>query len=49
MKTKTKLSFIIFILTLAVSCVNNDSPESIDLAKNWHFSPDEKNIGMTEK
>ncbi len=32
-----------------MSCVNNDSPESIDLAKNWHFSPDEKNIGMSEK
>ncbi|MEE9430201.1 MAG: sugar-binding domain-containing protein, partial [Melioribacteraceae bacterium] len=49
MKLITKLSIILFILTLTMSCVKNDSPETIDLSKNWQFSPDEKNIGITEK
>ena len=49
MKTEKKLSFFLFILTLTMSCVNNDSSETIDLSKNWQFSPDEKNIGITEK
>ncbi len=26
-----------------------ESPETIDLSKNWHFSPDKKNIGMSKK
>ncbi len=43
------LSFIIFSLLMAASCVKNDSPKTIDLTKNWRFSPDEKNIGMSEK
>jgi len=46
---KTKLSIILLILTLTISCVKNDSPETIDLVKNWRFSPDENNIGIPEK
>jgi Glycosyl hydrolases family 16/Glycosyl hydrolases family 2, sugar binding domain len=49
MKFSTKLSLILLILTLTTSCVKNDFPEKIDLAKNWCFSPDEKNIGLSEK
>ena len=49
MKLSTKLSFFLFILTLTMSCVKNDTPETIDLSKNWQFSPDVKNIGITEK
>ena len=26
-----------------------ESPDTIDLSKSWHFSPDEKDIGMSEK
>ena len=49
MKLITKLSFIIFILTLVVSCVKINLPETIDLTTSWKFAPDEKNIGMSEK
>jgi len=45
----TKLTFILFLFSFIVSCVKNDSPGTIDLVKNWRFSPDEKNIGMNEK
>ena len=46
---KTKLSLILFILTLTMSCIKTDSPQTIDLLKNWRFSPDENNIGISEK
>jgi len=46
---KTKVSLLLFILTLAISCRDNPSPETIDISKNWRFSPDEKNIGTSEK
>ena len=49
MKTKTKLSIILLMLAITVSCVKNDSPKTIDLSKNWHFSPDEKNVGISEE
>ena len=49
MKLSIKLSLILFILSLTTSCVKNDLPETIDLAKNWHFAPDEKNIGKAGK
>ena len=49
MKLSIKLTIILFILILIISCVKNDYPESIDLAKNWQFSPDEQNIGVSEK
>ncbi len=28
--------------------MKNDSPETIDILKNWRFSPDEYNIGKSE-
>ncbi len=46
---KTKTALILVIVLLAISCVKNDSPKTIDLTTNWKFSPDEKNIGMSEK
>ena len=45
---KVKLSLLFLTLTLTMSCVKNDSPETIDISKNWKFSPDENNIGMHE-
>ncbi len=48
-KMSTKLVLILFILTLATSCVKTDSPETIDLSKNWRFSADENNTGLSEK
>ena len=49
MKTKTKLSIILLILVITISCVKNESPETIDISKNWKFAPDENNIGTSEK
>lgn len=46
---KTKLSVLLLILTFTMSCVRNNSPETIDLSENWRFSPDENNIGSSEK
>ncbi len=43
------LGFIIFMMTVVVSCVQSHAPKTIDLTKNWKFSPDEDNIGMAEK
>jgi len=45
---KAKLSLLFLTLILTMSCVKNDSPETIDISKNWKFSPDENNIGMHE-
>ncbi len=49
MKLSTKLSLIFITLTLTMSCIKTNLPETIDLSNNWRFSPDEKNIGMSEK
>lgn len=49
MKVSTKLSFILFVLTLMTSCVKNDFPDTINLEKSWKFAPDENNIGISEK
>ena len=46
---KTKSVFILFMLVFIVSCKNTDTPETIDLTKDWLFSPDENNIGISEK
>ncbi len=46
---QTKLSIILLMLVITISCVKNDSPKTIDLSKSWHFSPDKKYIGMSEK
>jgi hypothetical protein len=43
------LNFILFVLILTTSCVKNNAPGTIDLEKNWRFSPDEDNIGKLEK
>jgi hypothetical protein len=32
-----------------MSCDKNSSPKTIDLSKSWMFSPDENNIGVSEK
>ena len=29
--------------------MKNEAPRTIELSKNWHFSPDESNIGTDEK
>jgi len=39
----------IFALMLTVSCMKHNSPKTIDLTKDWRFSPDENNIGISEK
>ena len=44
----TKLILTLFVFALAISC-NKKVPESIDLSANWQFSPDEKNMGRSEK
>ena len=44
----TKLFFLLSILFFS-SCITNDDPVTIDLSKNWHFSPDTNNLGMSEQ
>jgi len=44
-----KLILIVFILAVSLSCVNSNSQKTIDLVKNWKFSPDTDNIGVSEK
>ena len=44
----TKLILALLVFTLAISC-NKKAPEFIDLSANWQFSPDEKNMGHSEK
>ena len=46
---KSKLIFVCFTLLLASACKKNDSPQTISLAENWRFCPDEKNVGKAEK
>lgn len=43
-----KLFFLLSILLFS-SCITNDDPVTIDLSKNWHFSPDTNNLGMSEQ
>lgn len=45
----TNLKFGIFLLTLIPLFTNAQSLVTIDLSKNWHFSPDENNVGISEK
>ncbi len=44
-----KLSLILFTLLMMIHNTTAQSPETIDLSKNWRFSPDKQNIGMGEK
>ena len=46
---KIKLIFIIFTLTMSLSCVHSGPEKTIDLAKHWKFSPDKGNIGVSKK
>lgn len=46
---KSNLSLVLLILLLTISCEKKDSSITIDISKNWHFSSDEKNKGMSEK
>jgi hypothetical protein len=46
---KMKLALIILILTVSLSCVNSNTQKTIDLSKNWKFSPDRDNTGTSEK
>ena len=44
-----KLSIFLLILIVATSCFKSNSPETIDISKNWRFAPDQNNKGMSEK
>jgi len=46
---KTKLSILLIIFTLLLSCSKTEQQKTIDLSKNWKFSPDKSNTGLTEK
>ena len=46
---KPKLLTILIFLFLLAGCQQHNSPETIDLSKRWKFSPDENNIGISEK
>ena len=46
---KTKFISIFLALLIVSACVKSDAPATIDLMQNWRFSPDEKNIGLSEK
>lgn len=45
---KTQLASIFLLLLLAIGCQLDKTPSSIDLSKEWHFAPDENNIGISE-
>ena len=46
---KTNISLLLLILIFTVSCVKNESPKTIELSKNWKFSPDAQNVGISEE
>ena len=48
-KLCAKIIHFLLILLLVAACMKNDSPETINLSTNWRFSPDENNIGKSEK
>lgn len=55
-KTFTKTNYkhnlvtTLLLLVLTISgCIQDNAPESIELTKDWHFSPDTQNIGSTKK
>ena len=45
---KTKLSIFLVSLFFITACQQYEPPMNIDLSNNWHFSPDENNIGISE-
>ncbi|MCA9733292.1 MAG: family 16 glycosylhydrolase [Deferribacteres bacterium] len=46
---KPKLIILLSILLLPFACQIQETPPTIDLSKNWRFSPDENNIGEANK
>lgn len=46
---RTSLGVILVAFLIIAGCQQNMPPENIDLSKAWHFSPDENDIGVTEK
>ena len=46
---KTKFILIILSLLWFTDCKQDNSPETIDLSKDWRFSPDETKIGISEE
>ena len=42
-------SLILLVLFMIISCAKNNTPQDINLEKNWRFAPDENNIGKSEK
>ncbi len=46
---KSRLFFFILFLLSMISCQQNNSPETIDISKDWRFFPDKNNIGVSEK
>ncbi len=49
MKFISKIILIFFIVSVFISCKNDNTNNSIDLEKNWKFSPDKINVGISEK
>jgi len=45
----TIITVIVLYFTLATSCNKYDTPVLLDLEKEWRFSPDEGNIGVSQK
>lgn len=45
-----KKGFKYFLISLLIvsACQQSKSPVTVDLSNNWHFSPDENNIGINE-
>jgi len=46
---KAKFIAIALFFLLATGCQQHRSPQTIDLSRNWRFSPDKNGRGMTEK
>ncbi|NOX66929.1 MAG: family 16 glycosylhydrolase [Chlorobi bacterium] len=45
---KTTLLIVLISFLGITGCQQNNSPKTIDLSKSWRFSPDKKNIGISE-
>ena len=45
----TKLNVFLLILFIVAACHQQKQLVNIDLSRNWRFSPDENNVGISEK
>lgn len=45
---KTKLNLFLLFLIFIAACQQYKPPMNIDLSNNWHFSPDENNLGYSK-